>query len=191
MSQVTTREVGAVPATLNEMGGTQMNRLRWFTAALAVAAMLAGGVALAQGPRGGGPGGPGGFGGRGGRGPMMGMGLALNQLDLTDAQKEQIRQIRSQHEQPMRDAMSRLESARQAQQKAIEAIPADESKITSLTQDMVQSEVDVAIQSARLNTDIWSVLTTEQQAKVKQLRAERESRLEQRGSGPRRQRQGQ
>lgn len=167
-----------------------MNRLRWFTAAVAVSAMLAGGVALAQGPRGGGPGGPGAFGGRGMRGGgPLGMGLALNQLDLTDAQKEQVRQIRSQHEQPMRDAMSRLEAARRAQQKAIETIPADESKITSLTQDMVQAEVDTAIQSARLNTDIWSILTTEQQAKVKQLRAQRESRLEQRREGPRRQRQ--
>ena len=54
----------------------------------------------------------------------------------------------AQHETQMREAMTRLQSARQAQQKAVEAVPADEAKITSLTQDMVQAEVDVAIQTS-------------------------------------------
>jgi periplasmic protein CpxP/Spy len=150
-----------------------MNRLRSLTAAVAVIALLAGGLAYAQGGRrGGGPGGP------GMRGPM-GLGLPLRELQLTDAQQDQIRQIRSRHETDFREAMTRLETARLAQQKAIEAIPADESRITSLTQDMVQAEVDVAIQTSRLNTDVWSVLTTDQQAQLKKLRADREARAKQ------------
>jgi len=158
-----------------------MNRFRWLMGAVAVAAIVAAGVvAHAQGPRGGGPGGPGGRGIRGAFGPLAGFGLPLRELQLTDAQQEQVRQIRSRHETQVRDAMSKLETARQAQQKAVEAIPADEAQITSLTQDMVQAEVEVAIQASRLNAEVWSVLTPEQQAKAKTLRAERQAQFDQR-----------
>ena len=149
-----------------------MKRFHWMTAAVAVAALLAGGLVYAQGPRGGRPGGP------GGRGPLGG--LPLRQLQLTDAQQEQVRQIRSRHETQMRDAMTKLETARRAQQKAVETVPADEAQITSLTQDMTQAEVDVAIQASRLNGEIWSVLTPDQQSQLKKLRADRQAQFEQR-----------
>jgi protein CpxP len=148
-----------------------MTRFRSLTAAVAVVALLAGGLVYAQGPRGGRPGGP------GGRGPLAG--LPLRELQLTDAQQEQVRQIRSRHETQMREAMTKLETARRAQQKAVETVPADEAQITSLTQDMVQAEVDVAIQASRLNSEIWSVLTPDQQSQLKKLRAERQARADQ------------
>ena len=149
-----------------------MKPLRWLTAAIAVVALLAGGLVYAQGPRGGRPGGP------GGRGPLAG--LPLRELQLTDAQKEQVRQIRSRHQSQMRDAMTKLETARRAQQTAVQAVPADEAQITSLTQDMVQAEVDVAIQASRLNSELWSVLTPDQQAQLKKLREERQAQFGQR-----------
>ena len=148
-----------------------MNRLRSLTAAVAMVA-LAAGLVYAQGPR------PGGPGGRGLLGPLGG--LPLRELQLTDAQQQQVKDIRSRHEADIRDAMTRLQKARQTQQAAVEAVPADESRITSLTQDMVQAEVDVAIQASRLNSEIWSVLTPDQQAKVKSLRADRQARADQR-----------
>jgi protein CpxP len=150
-----------------------MNRLRWLTAAVAVVALLAGGLVYAQGPR------PGRSGGPGGRGPLTGLGVPLRQLQLSDAQQEQVRQIRSRHEAQMRDAMTKLETARRAQHQAVETVPADEAQITSLTQDMVQAEVEAALQAARLNSEIWTVLTPDQQAQVKKLREERQARAEQ------------
>ena len=147
-----------------------MNRLRWLTTAVAVVALLVGGLVYAQGPRGGRPGGP------GGRGPLAGLGMPLRELQLTDAQKEQVRQIRSRHDAQIRDAMVRLETARRAQQKAVQTVPADEAQITSLTQDMVQAEVDAAIQASRLNSEIWTVLTPDQQSQLKKLREARQAR---------------
>jgi Spy/CpxP family protein refolding chaperone len=151
-----------------------MNRFRWLTATVAVVALLAGGLVYAQGPRPGRPGGP------GGRGALAGLGLPLRELQLSDAQQEQVRQIRSRHVARVRDAMTRLDTARRAQQKAVETIPADEAQITSLTQDMVQAEVDVAIQASRLNSEIWTVLTSDQQAQLTKLRAERQAQFGQR-----------
>jgi Spy/CpxP family protein refolding chaperone len=97
-------------------------------------------------------------------------------LNLSEAQQTQLQQIREQHRDEMQRAMQKLEAARQAQRAAVESVPADEAKITSLTQDMTQAEVDVAIQTARLNTAIWGVLTTEQRSQLTKLRSERGDR---------------
>jgi periplasmic protein CpxP/Spy len=148
-----------------------MGRFRALTAGIAVVGLLATGiVAFAQGPRGG----PGGR-GRDGFGPG-GLGIPLRQLNLTEAQRTQLEQIREQHRGDMETAAKKLATARQAQRAAIESVPADEAKITSLTQDLTQAEVDVALQSARLNTAVWGVLSDAQRAEVTKLRAERQTR---------------
>ena len=146
----------------------------WFrslTAGVVVAGLLTSAVAFAQGPRGG----PGGRGGRGELGPG-GLGIPLRQLNLTEAQQTQMQQIREQHRDEMESARAKLAAARQAQRAAIESAPGDEAKITSLTQDMTQAEVDVAIQTARLNTAILGVLTAAQREQLTKLRAERQAR---------------
>lgn len=141
---------------------------------VAVVSLLATGVALAQGPRGGGRG----MGGP--MGPGFGAGLVLGELNLTEAQREQVRQIRDRHRDETRSVADRLAAARDKQQKAVETIPPDEALITSLTQDMVQAEVDAALLQARLNAEVWAVLTPEQQAQATKLRAERQARMDQR-----------
>lgn len=150
-----------------------MVRLRSMTVGLSVIALLAAGVVtFAQGPRRG----PGerGFGPRG-----LGN-IPLRQLNLTDAQRTQLQQIREQHRADLEAAMRKLAAARQAQRAAIESVPVDEAKITSLTQDLTPAEVEVAIQTARLNADVWNVLTDAQKAQVTKLRADRQARAAER-----------
>ena len=149
-----------------------MNRFRSLATGVALVALLATSVAYAQGPRGGG------FGGRGGRG--SGQGLALNELNLTDAQREQVREIRDRYQEQIQTLSRRLGDLAAKQRQAIETVPVNETLITSATQDMTQAQVEVAIQEARINADIWSVLTPEQQATATKLRAERKAQMEQR-----------
>jgi periplasmic protein CpxP/Spy len=146
-----------------------MDWFRSVTAGVVVAGLLAGTVAFAQGPRAGGR-------GRGEFSPG-GLGIPVRQLNLTEAQQTQMQQIREQHRDEIESARTRLAAARQSQRAAIESVPADEAKITSLTQDMTQAEVDVAIQTARLNTAIWGVLTAAQREQLTKLRAERQTRV--------------
>jgi periplasmic protein CpxP/Spy len=149
-----------------------MGRFRSFTAGIAVVGLLATGiVAFAQGPRGG----PGGR-GRGDGFGAAGLGIPLRQLNLTEAQRTQLEQIREQHRGDMETAIKKLAAARQAQRAAVESVPADEAKITSLTQDLTQAEVDVAIQTARLNTAVWGLLTEAQRTELTKLRAERQAK---------------
>jgi len=59
---------------------------------------------------------------------------------------------------------------------------------TAANNPFTQAEVDVAIQSARLNTAVWNVLTESQRTELKKLRAERESQSggrHERGNQPR------
>jgi periplasmic protein CpxP/Spy len=149
-----------------------MNRFRSLATGVALVALLATSVAYAQGPRGSG------FGGRGGRG--FGPGLALNELNLTDAQREQVREVRDRYQEQIQTLSRRLGDLAAKQRQAIETVPVNETLITSATQDMTQAQVEVAIQEARINADIWSVLTPEQQAKATKLRAERKAQMEQR-----------
>ena len=149
-----------------------MNRFRSLVTGVALAALLATSVAYAQGPRGG---------GRGGRGfGPGGPGLALNELNLTDAQREQVREIRGRYQEQIQALSRRLGALAAKQRQAIETVPVNETLITSATQDMTQAQVEVAIQEARINADIWSVLTPEQQATATKLRAERKAHMEQR-----------
>lgn len=139
-------------------------------------ALLATSVAFAQGPRGGGP-----FGGRGGgRGPFGPGGFELNQLNLSDTQRQQVREIRERYREQTQQVAQRLNAAAEKQRQAIETLPVNETLITSATQDMTAAQVEMAIQEARLNSEIWSVLTPEQQAQATKLRAERKAQMEQR-----------
>lgn len=151
-----------------------MNRFRAFTLTAALAALLAGGAAYAQGP--GGPGGP------GGRGPGVGRGggLPMRELNLSDAQKEQFKTLAQQNREQSRTAMERMRTAMEAQRKAVDTIPVNEQLIRSTTQDLADAQTEVALQQARLHSEFFALLTPEQQAQAKKLQAERAVRAQQR-----------
>lgn len=152
-----------------------MVRFRSVTTGVVLVALLATTVAFAQGPRGGG------FGGRGGRGFGPGApGLMLNELNLTEAQRAQVREIRDRNREQTQAVSQRLGDLAAKQRQAIETIPVNETLITSTTQDLTQAQVEMAIHEARFNADVWAVLTPEQQAKATKLRAERKAQMNQR-----------
>jgi periplasmic protein CpxP/Spy len=148
-----------------------MNRVRSFSVATALVAMLAGSVAFAQGPTGPGRrGGPGGFGG----------GLPLRGLNLSEAQQQQMRTLRQQFREQNRAAADKLGAALAAQRKAVATVPVDEQAIRSTSQALAEAQTELALQQARLYTDVYGLLTPEQQATAKKLQAERELRAQQR-----------
>jgi Spy/CpxP family protein refolding chaperone len=150
-----------------------MVRFRSLMVGVLVTGLLATGVVFAQGPRVGGGGG-----GRGMRGPLGldGIGLPLNRLNLSEAQRAKVADIGDRYRDEMKSALDRVGAARQAQQAAIQKIPVDEALITSATQDMTQAEVDLAIQAARRNAEVWSVLTPAQREQLTEARASRQAR---------------
>ena len=156
-----------------------MSRLRKLAAgigSLGVVAVLSASL-LAQGPAG-----PGDRGERGrrGHGPMgMGRGLEglpLRGLDLTDAQREQVRGIMTARQGDFKAVGERLRTAHEAQRQAVTRVPVDENEIRARVSEASAVEADFAILRARIHEQVYQVLTPEQQAKAKTLAAERQKR---------------
>ena len=140
-----------------------------------VGGIVAGGALVyaqgpADGPRGRGPGGPG--------GPQAG--LALRQLDLTEAQQNQVRQLTQQNREQMRSLMDRMRAAQDARRKAVEVVPFNESQVRAAMKDLAEVEADLAVAEARLQADIYGLLSPDQQHRLQKLRADREARAKER-----------
>jgi periplasmic protein CpxP/Spy len=138
-----------------------------------VAVLLGFTLALAQGP---------GLGPRGrGAGPGdFGAAPLLRGLNLTDAQQQQVRQLAEQMRTQSRPVVEQVRKAEEARRDAMEAVPVDEGRIRSVMQQLAQAQTELAILQARFHSDVYALLTPEQQEQAQKLRAEREARLKQR-----------
>jgi periplasmic protein CpxP/Spy len=123
----------------------------------------------------GGPGGPGGF-GRGGFGGPLGL---LRQLELTDEQRTQVRQLMDSHRDELRAVGEKLMAAHRAQNDAVTAAQFDEQAIRTKAADVAAIEADAAVLHAKLHSEVFALLTPEQQAKAAELKAQRETRVQQ------------
>lgn len=124
------------------------------------------------------------------RGPGRGAFVGLAQLGLTDAQREQVRGVMDRHRGEMQEAGKRMHDAHEAQRAAAETVPVNEGLIRSTTQTLANSQTDMAILRARIHSDVWSLLTPEQQQKAKELKAQRETRAKERLQRRKERRQG-
>jgi len=125
----------------------------------------------------GGPGGPGGrgrMGGPGRGGPLAG--LPLRELNLSDAQREQVKAIVDSHQAEMKAVGDRAMTARQALHAATTSASFDEAAVRARAAELAAVEADVAVGRARIFADVYQILTPEQQAKVKELSGSRPPR---------------
>ena len=115
----------------------------------------------------GGPGGPGGI-------------LAqLRELDLTDAQRAQVRNAMESHKAEFEAQATSMMAARQALHEAVTAEAFDEATIRQKSADVAALEADGAVLRARVHAEVWAQLTPEQQQKALDLKASIAKRFEQ------------
>ena len=138
----------------------------------------------AQGGPGGRFGGPGGRGGPGGpMGALGPLGPIMRQVNLTDAQREQVRSIVESHRDEMQALGERARPAHEALQAAINSGTFDEGTIRARYAEVANVEADVAVAQARVYSEVFQILTPEQQAQVTKLQAEMKERGRGRGRG--------
>jgi protein CpxP len=104
---------------------------------------------------------------------------ALRGLDLTDAQRTQVRQVVEGRREELRVVGERLAAARRAQHDAVTAATLDEGTVRAKTAELAEVMADAAVLRARLHSEVFAVLTPEQQAKAAELKAQRQSRRDQ------------
>ncbi len=132
-----------------------------------------------QGPGRWGRGGPG-FGG-GLRGPMGLAGLPLRELGLSSSQQEQVRSIMQSNGVEMRALGEKVRKAHEALAAAVAADSFDESAIRARSSELAAVEVEAAVARGRLHSEIFQILTPEQQAKAKALRTKMREHRERTG----------
>ena len=130
------------------------------------------------------PGGPGGPGMRGPGGPM-GFGPGFRELDLTDDQKAQLKTIAESHRDEFRAIGEKMRAARDGMQALVEADSINESAIRAKSVEVAAAEADAMILNAKVRQESMQVLTSEQQQKLKDLRASHEGQMRPRRPGGR------
>jgi periplasmic protein CpxP/Spy len=114
--------------------------------------------------RGGGPGGRGGPGGPMGMLPMFG-----RELNLTDAQRTQIKAIADAHKDEWKALFDREREARQGLNAAITADTVDEGLIRQKSAETAIVDADIAIARAKAHAQMLQILTPDQKAQLKAL----------------------
>jgi protein CpxP len=120
----------------------------------------------------------------GGRGPGGMFGLPLRELDLTDAQREQVKAIMASHRDEQKAAGDKMMAARKALHEAIAAETFNEAAIRAAAGEVGAAEADAAVLQAKIHGEVFAILTPEQVKKAKELRSEMENRMKEgRGRG--------
>jgi protein CpxP len=125
--------------------------------------------------RGRGPGGPGRFGGPGG--PMGMLPMLGPQLNLTDAQKDQIKTLAASHKDEWKALADRARTAHEALNDAVTADAVDESLIRQKSADVAAVDADLAIARAHARTEVLQILTADQKAQLKTMQGEMKKRM--------------
>ena len=97
-------------------------------------------------------------------------------LSLSDDQKQQIRGILKSHAPELSSQRDAARSGRQALREAMAAQPLDEGRIRQQALALGEVRADGAVLRARIRSEIWPLLTAEQQEKAQRLRASKGKR---------------
>ena len=121
-------------------------------------------------------------GGPGMGGPMRGgFGPELRGLDLTDDQRAQLQKIREARQPEFKAAGEKLHAAREGMRSLMQADTINEPAIRAKSVEVAAAEADVAILNAKVRQESLQIMTSEQQAKLKEFRESRGAQLKRRG----------
>jgi periplasmic protein CpxP/Spy len=112
-------------------------------------------------------------------GDRMG-GAFFRNLDLTDAQKAQMKQIREAHSQNLRPLMEQIRAKRQEIHQANQGGTFNESLVSQKLTEIAPLEAKLMGEQFRTHQEMLSVLTAEQKAKLEQSRDQQKSKWSER-----------
>ena len=113
------------------------------------------------------------------------MGFFAKYLDLSDAQKAQIKAVMQKERPTLEPLMEQLRQAHE-QLKPYEEGAYDEVKVraivaqhTQTVEELAQTLVQLKVEETRIHNELFQLLTPDQQAKMKEFEANREARMQQ------------
>jgi Spy/CpxP family protein refolding chaperone len=113
--------------------------------------------------------------GKGFRGGLFGGRLA-EKLNLTDAQKEQMKQIAARYREGTKALRQQERGQRRGGFDAFNGGTFNEAQVRAAAQARANARVEMEVAHARMMSEMYNVLTAEQKAQLAQLRQEREQK---------------
>jgi periplasmic protein CpxP/Spy len=117
---------------------------------------------------------------RGGKGRGFGGGRFFEKLNLTDAQREQIRQISERYHNAFKAQRQQNRGERRGGFDAFQGGTFDEGAVRAAAQARANAQVEMEVQRARMMFEMYNVLTPEQKAQLAAERQQREQRRQER-----------
>jgi len=99
-------------------------------------------------------------------------------LDLTDAQRAQMKDIMHKEHATMKPLFQQAHQLDQQLRQYVEGT-FDEAKVQALVAQQAQTLVQLKVQETRIHNEMFQLLTPDQQAKMKDFLAKRDARMEQ------------
>jgi Spy/CpxP family protein refolding chaperone len=110
-------------------------------------------------------------------GPMMG--FWAKQLNLTDEQKAQFKTIMQKERPAMKPLFEQSHQIELQMRQYAEGTTYDEAKVRTLATQKANVQAELAVQETRIHNQLFQILTSEQQTKMKELEAQHEAHMEQ------------
>src|SRR5262245_27643079 len=117
-------------------------------------------------------------------GPMGMMPMLARELNITDAQKAQMKGIADSHRDEWKALGDRARTAHQALQQAVTADVVDEGLIRQRSAEVAAVDADMAVARAHVHAEAFQILTADQKAQAKTLQSQMQQRMKGRGRGP-------
>ncbi len=119
---------------------------------------------------------------RGGKGRGMGGGRFFENLNLTDAQKEQLKQIATRYHEGFKAQRQENRGERRGGGgfDALKGGTFDEAAVRAAAQARANAQVEMEVQRARMMFEMYNVLTPEQKAQLAAERQQREQKRQER-----------
>jgi Spy/CpxP family protein refolding chaperone len=114
------------------------------------------------------------------RGPMGD--IPFRELGVTDEQRSQIRAVMQKEHSSMKPLMQQMHQMKE-QLKQYEEGTFDQAKVQALVSQQAQTLVQLKVEESRIHSELYQLLTPEQQTKLKEIEANREARMQQHMQG--------
>jgi periplasmic protein CpxP/Spy len=112
------------------------------------------------------------------------MGFFARKLDLTDAQRAQVKDIMAKEKPNFQPLMLQMAQNRQQMRQIVMANGFDEARIRELASQQTQTMTELTVQRARVAAEMFQVLTAEQKAKLTAMINEHEQQFVNRRQRP-------
>jgi Spy/CpxP family protein refolding chaperone len=116
--------------------------------------------------------------GHGGDGFASMLGRMGDYLDLTDAQRTQMKSILSKEKSTIHPLMQQLAQGNQQMRQLEEASTFDEGKVRTLATQQSQTMTELMVQKARIKSEMVQVLTPDQKTKLTAFEARQQARFQ-------------